>query len=273
MSRPGALTVYRWELRKLRSQKRTYIGIAAAMLLPVLFTVVLSVQSGGPHDAPLATNLRISGLVLVLVVLTFVLRFAAQLLTALVAGDIVATETGGGTLKLVLTRSVTRSQLLTGKILATYTYVLALLAAMLATGLIGGIAVWGFHPIVNIALLPVSAWHTFFLTIAAFALFAIPLCAIASFGVFLSAVTRNSAGAIVGTLVFELLQEAIGGLVHVPWLQHHLLSHQFDAWQALFQAHTQWSVIVRALWVSALFAAVPLAVAYRVFGRRDVTGE
>ena len=46
-----------------------------------------------------------------------------------------------------------------------------------------------------------------------------------------------------------------------------------SARQALFQAHTQWSVIVRALWVSALFAAVPLALAYRVFGRRDVTGE
>lgn len=32
-------------------------------------------------------------------------------------------------------------------------------------------------------------------------------------------------------------------------------------------------MIVRALWVSALFAAVPLALAYRVFARRDVTGE
>jgi hypothetical protein len=28
-----------------------------------------------------------------------------------------------------------------------------------------------------------------------------------------------------------------------------------------------------ALWVSAIFAAVPLAAAFRVFRRRDVTGE
>jgi hypothetical protein len=30
---------------------------------------------------------------------------------------------------------------------------------------------------------------------------------------------------------------------------------------------------VRALWVSALFAAVPLALAFLVFGRRDVAGD
>ncbi len=29
---PSALTVYRWELRKLRFQKRTYLGLGAAVL-------------------------------------------------------------------------------------------------------------------------------------------------------------------------------------------------------------------------------------------------
>ena len=36
----GALVAYRWELRKLVSQKRTYIGIGAAALLPVVFVTV-----------------------------------------------------------------------------------------------------------------------------------------------------------------------------------------------------------------------------------------
>ena len=112
--RPTTLTAYRWELRKLASQKRTYIGLGAAALLPVLFVVVLSLQKGGPHDAPLAFNLRHTGVVLALVVLTFASRFGAQLLTALVAGDIVATEDSSGTLKLILTRSLKRSQILAG---------------------------------------------------------------------------------------------------------------------------------------------------------------
>lgn len=271
--RPGVLSVYRWELRKLRSQKRTYIGIGAAMLLPILFTVVLSTQKGGPEDMPLAGSLRLSGIVVVLVVLAFTSRFAAQLLVSIVAADIVATESGGGTLKLVLTRSVSRRTLLTGKLLAAWTYVLLVLGAMLAAGLVSGIIAWGFHPFVNIDLMPISAGRALWLTVAGFGLFAIPLCSVAAFAVFLSTVTRNTAASLGGTMVFELVQEAVGGLVHVKWLQRHLLSHQFDVWQALFHSPTHWGVVVRALWVSALFAAVPLAVAYIVFERRDVTGE
>jgi ABC-2 type transport system permease protein len=56
--RPTSLTAYRWELRKLRSQKRTYIGIGAAALLPILFVTVMAIQKGGPYDAPLGHNSR-----------------------------------------------------------------------------------------------------------------------------------------------------------------------------------------------------------------------
>ena len=31
--RPGVLAVYRWELQKLRFQKRTYLGLGAAALV------------------------------------------------------------------------------------------------------------------------------------------------------------------------------------------------------------------------------------------------
>ena len=58
----GALVAYRWELRKLVSQKRTYIGIGAAALLPVVFVTVMALQKGGPYDAPLGHNLRRTGL-------------------------------------------------------------------------------------------------------------------------------------------------------------------------------------------------------------------
>ena len=33
--------VYRWEIAKLLAQKRTYLGLGAAMLVPLIFVVVL----------------------------------------------------------------------------------------------------------------------------------------------------------------------------------------------------------------------------------------
>ena len=48
--RPGVLTVYRWELRKLRSQKRTYIGLGAAVVVPLIFVAAVAIRSGGPED-------------------------------------------------------------------------------------------------------------------------------------------------------------------------------------------------------------------------------
>ena len=34
--RPSTLTIYRWELRKLVSQKRTYLGLGLIVILPLI---------------------------------------------------------------------------------------------------------------------------------------------------------------------------------------------------------------------------------------------
>jgi ABC-2 type transport system permease protein len=273
MSRPTILTAYRWELRKLASQKRTYIGIGSAALLPVVFVVVMAFQKGGPYDAPLGHNLRHSGVALALVVLTFASRFGAQLVAALVAGDIVATEDAGNTLKMILTRSLRRGQVLAGKTLAAFTYVLALLTALLAAGLVSGGIAWGYNPVTNLSHVRISATHALGLSVAALALFAVPLIAVAAFAIFLSVATRNSAAAIVGALVYALAQEALAALVHLDFFKHYLLSDQLDGWHGLFQTPTYWAPVVRAVWVSAIFTAVPLATAFVLFLRRDVAGE
>ena len=49
---PGVAVVYRWELRKLRSQKRTYLGLGAVAIVPLLFVLALVLRGGesGPRD-------------------------------------------------------------------------------------------------------------------------------------------------------------------------------------------------------------------------------
>ena len=84
--------VYRWEVTKLLAQKRTYLGLGAAILVPIIFVTVLVLQKGGPNDVPLGRSIRDTGLAVPFVVLFFMSIWGLPLITALVAGDIVASE-------------------------------------------------------------------------------------------------------------------------------------------------------------------------------------
>jgi len=208
-----------------------------------------------------------------LVILLFGAVWMFPLITALVAGDIVASEDSGMTLKLILTRSLRRGQILAGKTLASFTYVFVVLFALLAGGSIAGLIAWGWHPLRNLDGAVLSAPHALALTFAALGVFAVPLIGVAAFAVMLSTITRNSAASIVGTLVYALAQEAVGGLVHQTWAKLYLLSDQFDGWHGLFMSPTDWTLIARAFWISAIYTAVPLSIAWVFFSRRDVAGE
>ena len=111
----GALVVYRWELRKLLSQKRTYLGLGAATLVPLIFVVALSLQKGQPNDVAFGRYVRESGLAIPLVLLLFGSIWLFPLIAALVAGDIIASEHHNGTMKTIFTRSLDRGQIFAGK--------------------------------------------------------------------------------------------------------------------------------------------------------------
>src|SRR5262249_51223536 len=135
----GVAQVYKWELAKLVAQKRTYLGIGAAILVPIAFVVALVVQKGsGPTDVPLGRTLREPGLATPFVVLFFLSIWGLPLITALVAGDIVASETHNGTLKTILTRSRDRGEVFAGKVLACLTYTVVAVVAMAVVGVVAG---------------------------------------------------------------------------------------------------------------------------------------
>ena len=269
----GVARIYKWEIAKLLAQKRTYLGLGAAMIVPVIFVVVLQIQSGGPNDVPLGRYIRDSGIVTPLVVLLFMSIWGFPLITALVAGDIVASETHSGTLKTILTRSRERGQIFAGKTLAAFTYTLAI---VLATGLIGvaaGSIAWGFNSFTSLSGTPVSAGRGLGLMFASLAVYALPLAGIAAFGLLLSTVTRNSAASVVGTLMFALFMQLIGVLPGTESIRPYLLGTQFDAWHGFLRTPADWVPVVRSFWVSTIYIFVPLVAAYIVFLRRDVAGD
>jgi ABC-2 type transport system permease protein len=270
---PGVLTVYRWELRKLRAQKRTYLGLGAAALVPIIFVVALVTQGNGPDEVAFGRYVHDTGLAIPLVLLLFGSVWMFPLITALVAGDIVAAEDRHDTLKTILTRSVERHQVFAGKTLATLTYAVAAIAVTGAVSLGAGILASGFNSIVSLSGTRISAVEGLGLVGASLLVYLIPIIAIACIGLLLSTVFRNSAAAIVGTLMFSLLIQLIGILPGLGGLQPYLLSTQFNAWQGLLRSPVDWAPIIRAAWVCALYGIPALTAAGLVFLRRDVAGD
>ena len=265
--------VYKWELLKLLAQKRTYLGLSVALLVPLIFTFVLIIKPGGPNDIPLGRYIRETGLALPFVVLFFMSIWAFPLITALVAGDIVASESHNGTLKTILTRSRNRGQIYAAKVLAAFTYTAVVVLAMGTVAVVAACIEWGFNPLTSLSGTTVSAQHALGLLAASLAIYAWPMAAIAAFGIFLSTVTRNSAAAVVGTLMWALFMQLLGVLPGTESIRPYLLGEQFQAWHGFLRTPADWTPVLRALWVCALYVTVPLAAGYLVFVRRDVAGE
>jgi ABC-2 type transport system permease protein len=273
MKRPGIGTVYRWELTKLRYQKRTYLGLGAAAIVPILFVVAIHFRHdrrGG--DFAFASYLTKSGLAVPLVIMLFGAVWMFPLITALVAGDIVASEDHNGTLKTILTRSLERQQIFAGKLLAALTYAVAAILLDVTVAVVAGSIQSGFHSLQSLSGTIVSAPKALELVYVSMAVYLMPIATVASIGLLLSALTRNSAAAVVGTLMISLLFQLIGILPGLGSLQPYLLSTQFNAWQGLLRTPIDWSPIVRAAWVCAMYGLPTLAAAFLVFLRRDVAG-
>ena len=83
----------------------------------------------------------------------------------------------------------------------------------------------------------------------------------------------NSAASVVGTLMWALLMQLLGVLPGTEPIRPYLLGEQFSAWHGFLRTPADWVPVVRALWVCALYVAVPLFAGYLVFLRRDVAGE
>jgi len=268
----GALVVYRFELLKLVFQKRTYLGLGAALAVPLIFVTALALQSGSPDDVAFGRYVRQSGLAIPLVLLIFGSIWLFPLITALVAGDIVASEDHNGTLKTILTRSLDRGAVFSGKLLAALTYAALAIAVMGTTAVVAGSLKSGFNPLVSLSGTRVSAVHALVLVAASLAIYLMPIAGVAAIGILLSTVSRNSAGAVVGTLMCALAMQLVGILPGLGGVRPYLLTEQFQAWQGLLRLPADWAPVQHAAWVCALYVAIALVPAYLVFLRRDVAG-
>lgn len=146
------------ELVKMFARKRTYVGFGAFLALEAGLVWVLNTPPAVRHferlveGAGSAFSSYWSMLTLGFLIINWTVFLLGGIYLSLVMGDIVAKETEEGSLRLLLSRPVSRLRLLTLKYAAgtVYTFALiffigvtALAAAALNRGWQGGLFVWG----------------------------------------------------------------------------------------------------------------------------------
>src|ERR1051325_7404705 len=137
-------TQLRHELLKLFARKRTYIGFGAFVFVPITILALLQLPKAKRAFHELLTNNGYlggdyySGLTLGLLIIVFTIALLGGLYVALVGGDVVAKEVEDGTMRMILSRPVSRLRLLTVELLACMIYTFTLMVFLGATSLLAG---------------------------------------------------------------------------------------------------------------------------------------
>ncbi|HEY1021647.1 MAG TPA: ABC transporter permease subunit, partial [Flavisolibacter sp.] len=140
----------RIELFKVFRKPRTYIAFVAIGLIILLIQFAMYTD-GEQYLEFMLQNInaafdiegkKLNGYFIFYLIL-HTLLVHVPLLICLVAGDAVAGEANMGTLRLLLTKPVSRAQLLLSKFFASSIYTLLLLTFMAVVGLLGSVALFG----------------------------------------------------------------------------------------------------------------------------------
>jgi ABC-2 type transport system permease protein len=293
-------TILRIELFKIFKKPRTYIGFVAIAV--IVFLIQLALQADGPTWLKLMFsgmddmfaiqdgNVLNGYFVCFLVLNTLLIQ--VPLLVALVTGDLIAGEANLGTLRLLLTKPVSRGALLWGKFVAALVYTFLLLVWMAILSLFLSMLFFGVGDLlVNKSYTIIQFYvdnkgdDVFWRYLAAFGLAFLALSTVAALSFMLSVFAENSIGPIVTTMSIIIVFTIIStmDLPLFTKINPFLFTSYMTSWKGFFNMATdpetgaaiRGSVYsVKALVQAAIFMLAHIAgffgIAWLSFRKKDI---
>ena len=270
--RAGLGAALRFEIRKLRAQYRGWAVLAGAVLAPIPIVVIIHGQSRPPKDTLFGRFATDNGFALTLLVLGFATQWVLPLLTAIVAGDIFASEDQHGTWKTVLTRSTSRARIFWAKTLTACGFAVLVLTLLAASTIVSSVLIVGHQPLIGLSGQIIPAGTALQLVIASWATTLAPTLGFTCLAIVLSVWFRNPAIGIAAPVVLGMAMALVGGLGGIEVIRSLLLTTPFEAWHGLLTEPRFTGPLVEGLFVSAAWSVVSLGAAFAIVRRRDITG-
>ena len=270
----------RSELWKLFGKKRTYIGFGAfllaqnAMLLAFRFSnwqaTAMRVLDGNGYIA----GEYMSALTVALIMLIPQALLLMPLYTTLVGGDLVAKEAEDGTLRLILSRPISRLRLLFLKWLAGAIFCATLVGTLGGTALLFA-SMWFpwkgmfvFAPGVVFSVLDVDTGLKFYLLSQLF--LTVNAVVMLSIAFMFSCCNMKPAAATILALSFLFVNLVMEGIPFFEQYHHFLLPYHFRSWLMIFAQPVPWARIASSECLLAGFTLTVFIIGAAIFQVRDI---
>jgi len=280
-----------FELAKMFGRRRTHIGFGVFVVLELLFAFLFNRQKSvewvhgmmerraaklGPLKFLLGDlDDYYSALTMGHMILAVAVVLLGGLFLALVAGDIVSKEEEDGTLRMVLSRLVTRGRLLAIKYSACGVFTLALIGFAALSSLLTGFLFWktagGFF--VTSKDLELTAFHKFGPGMGRY-LLSIPFLALSMFTVtslafLFSCLRMKPATATILTLALLFIDIILKRMEPLQDIKHVFITSRMSSWQLVLARDIDWSLLAQNFAILGLICAVTFLLGWRAFSRRD----
>ncbi len=276
------MQLLRIELYKIFKRPRTYISFG--IITAITFVIQLAMLSDGKSFIGFALQgineqFDIHGNILngylVAYIILQSLLIHIPLLVALVAGDMLAGEANIGTLRLLLTRPVRRSQLVLAKFYASFIYTVLLIIWLAFIALFLSLLLFGKGDMINLksdAFVMLLQSDILWRYAMAFVFAVLAMTTIASMSLLLSAFADNSIGPIISTMGIVVVLTILSNL-ELPLfnlIKPYLFTTHIIGWKGFFDDPVPYSAILRSSAILVLYTIAFITTTIIYFNKKDI---
>jgi ABC-2 type transport system permease protein len=275
-------TLLKIELFKIFRRPRTYIAFVA--IAAIIILIQLAFYSDGETFLQfgmqsLKETFDINGKVLngylVCYIILQTLLIHVPLLIALVAGDAIAGEANMGTLRLLITKPISRSQFMLTKFFATVIYTLLLLVFMAILSLLLSLAIFGTSDLIIMKsemIVILDSHNVLWRYFAAFGFAAIAMTTVAALAFLLSVFSENSIGPIVGTMSIVILFTILTTM-NIPFfnmMKPFLFTNHMLNWKGFFEDPVNYREVLKSALILLTHIVLFVSSAIFIFRKKDI---
>ncbi|MGW3355816.1 ABC transporter permease [Streptomyces bungoensis] len=280
--RPRALWTFgllRSELVTTLRRWRTLVLLGVLAAVPVLVGIAVKVETrggsssgadggGGPAFIAQITN---NGLFLVFTALAATLPFFLPMAVGVVAGDAIAGEAGGGTLRYLLVAPAGRTRLLLTKYTTVMAFCLLATLVVAVSALAVGALLFPLGDLTTISGTRISFADGLGRALLIALVVAASLVGVAALGLFVSTLTNSGIAAMATTVGLLITVQILDQIPQLHVLQPYLFPHYWLSFADLMRDPVYWDDLVRNLGLQALYAAVFGSAAWARFTAKDIS--